>query len=171
MKNRFYYGVEVSRYGVENNGVDMETLSQIVGGVLNNEIIKKTAASGLGTWQIVNGSLYTFFDTDGNEYTDEQARERIQELEDMIDEADEDQKTKIETWKADIESLDRPEENTIYQYYIVSRRGAELLMEETDEIVFYNPELDMFVWGITTYGTAWNCLLTEIPLERPGQAE
>lgn len=171
MKNRFYYGVEVSRYGVENKRVDMETLSQVVGGVLNNEIIKKTAASGLGTWQIVNGSLYTFFDTDGNEYTDEQARERIQELEDMIDEADEDQKTKIETWKADIESLDRPEENTIYQYYIVSRRGAELLMEETDEIVFYNPELDMFVWGITTYGTAWNCLLTEIPLERPGQAE
>lgn len=171
MKTKFYYGVEVSRYGVENNRVDMETLSQIVGGVLNNEIIKKTAASGLGTWQIVNGSLYTFFDTDGNEYTDEQARERIQELEDMIDEADEDQKTKIETWKADIESLDRPEENTIYQYYIVSRRGAELLMEETDEIVFYNPELDMFVWGITTYGTAWNCLLTEIPLERPGQAE
>lgn len=49
MKNRFYYGVEVSRYGVENNRVDMETLSQIVGGVLNNEIIKKTAASGLGT--------------------------------------------------------------------------------------------------------------------------
>ena len=47
-KNRFYYGVEVSRYGFENNRVDLETLSQVVGGVLNNEIIKKTVASGLG---------------------------------------------------------------------------------------------------------------------------
>lgn len=171
MKNRFYYGVEVSRYGFENNRVDLETLSQVVGGVLNNEIIKKTVASGLGTWQIVNGSLYTFFDTDGNEYTNEEALERIRELEEMIEEADEDQNAAIEAWKADIESLDRPEENTIYQYYIVSRRGAELLMEETNETVFFNPELDMFVWGITTYGTAWNCLLTGIPLERPGQAE
>ena len=96
MKNRFYYGVEVSRYGFENNRVDLETLSQVVGGVLNNEIIKKTVASGLGTWQIVNGSLYTFFDTDGNEYTNEEALERIRELEEMIEEADEDQNAAIE---------------------------------------------------------------------------
>ena len=50
----------------------------------------------------------------------------------------------------------------IYQYYIVSDNGARIL-EEFNEIVFYNEELDMYLWGVTHYGTSWDYVLTNIP--------
>ena len=53
----------------------------------------------------------------------------------------------------------------IFQYYIISSQGAEILQRETEEIVFYNEELDMYVWGITHYGTAWDYVLTDIQCE------
>ena len=53
----------------------------------------------------------------------------------------------------------------IFQYYIISAQGAEILQRETEEIVFYNEELDMYVWGVTHYGTAWDYVLTDIECE------
>ena len=52
----------------------------------------------------------------------------------------------------------------IFQYYIISDNGAEILKNWTDEIVFYNEELDMYVWGVTHYGTSWSYVLTDIKL-------
>lgn len=49
----------------------------------------------------------------------------------------------------------------IYQYYIVSDQGAEIL-QEAGEIVYYNEKLDMYIWGVTHYGTAWSHVLTNI---------
>ena len=34
----------------------------------------------------------------------------------------------------------------------------------TDEILFYNETLDMYVWGVTHCGTSWNYVLTDIKL-------
>lgn len=51
----------------------------------------------------------------------------------------------------------------IYQYYIVDDNGAEIL-QEAEEIVFYNEELDMYVWGVTHWGTSWDCVLTNIQI-------
>ena len=53
----------------------------------------------------------------------------------------------------------------IFQYYIISAQGAEILQRETEEIVFYNEELDMYVWGVTHFGTAWDYVLTDIQCE------
>ena len=53
----------------------------------------------------------------------------------------------------------------ICQYYIISAQGAEILQRETEEIVFYNEELDMYVWGVTHFGTAWDYVLTDIQCE------
>ena len=53
----------------------------------------------------------------------------------------------------------------IFQYYIISSQGAEILQRETEEIVFYNEELDMYVWGVTHFGTAWDYVLTDIQCE------
>ena len=50
----------------------------------------------------------------------------------------------------------------IFQYYIISAQGAEILQRETEEIVFYNEELDLYVWGVTHFGTAWDYVLTDI---------
>lgn len=52
----------------------------------------------------------------------------------------------------------------IFQYYIISDGAAQLLQEWTDELIFYNEELDLYVWGVTHYGTSWSYVLTDIEL-------
>lgn len=55
-------------------------------------------------------------------------------------------------------------EDMIFQDYIISEQGYEFLREYTDEIVFYNEKLDMFIWGVTHFGTGWDYVLTDIKL-------
>ena len=52
----------------------------------------------------------------------------------------------------------------IYQDYIISEYGYRFLVDHTDEPVFYNERLDIYVWGITHFGTAWSHVLTDIEL-------
>lgn len=52
----------------------------------------------------------------------------------------------------------------VYQYYIITDFGARFLQEYTDEIVYHHSELDMYIWGITHWGTAWSHVLTDIKL-------
>lgn len=52
----------------------------------------------------------------------------------------------------------------IYQNYIISESGAKFLSEYTDEIVYYNNELDVYLWGITHFGTSWDYVLTNIKI-------
>lgn len=110
----------------------------------------------------------------GNEYDEVQAQNRIDELDTLIDEAtsdfddydDEDVSEEVEMWKTDIEYLENPDgEKEIYQYFIISDRAAEILMRDSEsQILFYNSDLDMYIWGVTTYGTSWKMLLTDISL-------
>lgn len=50
----------------------------------------------------------------------------------------------------------------IFQWYIITDTGAEHLRESTDELVFYDRELDLNIWGITHYGTSWKYVFTDI---------
>lgn len=52
----------------------------------------------------------------------------------------------------------------VFQDYIISEYGYELLSELTDELVFYNEKLDIFVWAITHFGTSWDYVLTDIEI-------
>ena len=52
----------------------------------------------------------------------------------------------------------------IYQYYIITDSGYSFLERYTDEIVYYHEELDMYLWGITHFGTSWDYVLTDIRL-------
>jgi hypothetical protein len=52
----------------------------------------------------------------------------------------------------------------IFQDYIITEQGYKFLEEHTDEIVFYNEKLNIYVWGITHYGTSWDYVLTDIGL-------
>lgn len=52
----------------------------------------------------------------------------------------------------------------VYQYYIITEYGAKFLEDRTDEIVYYNPNLDMYLWGITHFGTSWDYVLTDLKL-------
>lgn len=58
----------------------------------------------------------------------------------------------------------------IYQYFIVDGNGAEIL-QEAGEIVFYNETLDMYVWGVTHWGTSWDYVLTDIKCNVPYEEE
>lgn len=118
ISGNYFYGNEVSKYGIENGYVDYRTLAKAFDAVLNNDIISKT--QDIGYWDIVSGCDY---DEETDSYTD------------------------------------------IYQYYIVDDNGARIL-EEAEEILFYNEELDMYVWGVTHWGTSWDYVLTDIKIVR-----
>lgn len=53
----------------------------------------------------------------------------------------------------------------IYQYYIIDNNGVDILTSCTDEIIYYMPVLDMYVWGVCHYGTAWVGVNTDIRIE------
>lgn len=52
----------------------------------------------------------------------------------------------------------------IYQYYIITEAGYEFLSEYTDEIVYYNSALDLYLWGVTHFGTSWDYVLSDVRL-------
>lgn len=166
-KNKYFYGNEISEYGLENGYIDYRTLAQSFNMILNNDIMANTAS--IGWWEQVNG----FVD---NSDEIEELTEKKEEIEDILcdmikndEETTEEYKTlekKYNNLEADIQELKEEEDYPpeIFQCYIVSENGAKILQEYTEEIVFYNDVLDMFVWGVCHYGTAWDHVLTNIPV-------
>lgn len=55
-------------------------------------------------------------------------------------------------------------DQAIMQDFIISRYGFELLQEFTDEIVFYNDRLNIYIWAVTHWGTGWAYELTNTKL-------
>lgn len=52
----------------------------------------------------------------------------------------------------------------IYQYYIIDEYGASILQELTDEIVYYNSKLDVYLWAVDHWGTSWSYVLTNVKI-------
>lgn len=66
----------------------------------------------------------------------------------------------------EIEELEsEQDDDQEYQWFIVDDWGARLLQQETNEIVYYNETLDIYLWGVTHYGTSWNYVLTNIKID------
>lgn len=105
------YGVEVSKYGLENGYLDYHALAEILGDCILNNTVR---AATMEDWEIFNG-----------------------EFREMV-----------------------------FQDYIISEYGYEFLQEFTDELVFYNERLDMYIWAVTHFGTSWDYVLTDIKLEK-----
>lgn len=74
----------------------------------------------------------------------------------------------IDSIQEQIEELKEEQEQSynqdIFQYFIVSDQGAEMIKQYTEDPLFYNETLDMYVWGITHLGTAWSYVLTDVKL-------
>ena len=49
----------------------------------------------------------------------------------------------------------------IYQYYLIDCGTAERLKEHTNEIIFYCEMLDLYVLGVTHFGTGWDYVETD----------
>lgn len=160
-KSKYFYGHEVSQYGLELGYLDYRTLSKAFDAVLVNDVTKLFYASVDGEYnevEQVNGYI------DYSEEIDE-LNERISEL--MLDNDEGEHDEEIDELQAQIDELEN-EQNyppEIFQYFIISDNGADILQEYTDDPVFYLPLLDCYVWGVTHWGTAWDYVLTDVKLE------
>ena len=169
---KYFYGNEISEYGQQNGYVDYATLSKAFDGVLNNDIIQKTW-DVVGYWEQESG----FVD---NSKEIEELREKIEELEEQLEKFEQENqellytsvKNEIEELEEQIEELEEAQDymDDIYQYYIVDDNGARIL-KEINEIIFYNDALDMYVWGVTHFGTSWSYVLTNIKCNVPYEDE
>lgn len=151
-EQKYYYGNAISDYGIENGYVDYATLAKCFDAVLNNDIMSLTY--DIGSWEQVSGTVDNSEEIDELEEQNESSPSQI--LENEINGINE----KIE--ELENEQDDDPE---VFQWFIVDDWGARLLQQETNEIVYYNETLDMYLWGVTHYGTSWNYVLTNIKID------
>ena len=157
--NEYFYGNKISDYGLENGYVDYMTFAKAFNAVLNNDIMDKTY--DIGYWDQESG----FVD---NSDEIEELQEEIEELQDTItDDTTPDQEAainvKIEELQEKIEELENEQEEIpeVYQWYIIDDNGARIC-QEFNEIVYYNEKLDIYLWGVTHWGTSWDYVLTDI---------
>ena len=52
----------------------------------------------------------------------------------------------------------------VMQDFIITQFGYELLKKYTDELVFYNEKLDMYIWAATHLDHGWAYVLTDVKL-------
>lgn len=93
----------------------------------------------------------------------EEAEERLEAIEEELEKL-KSRKLELEAKIDELENEDTTNAE-IYQWYIISGSGAQILEENTNEILYYNEELDIYVWGVTHWGTSWDYVLTSIPCE------
>ena len=171
ISGKYFYGNEISEYGQQNGYVDYRTLAKSFDAVLSNDIIGRTDGV-IGYWEQESGFVDN---TEEIEELQEQIDSIQYDIDEMIDadESFEDGEKhnamlkQIEDLETEIEELEEEQNYSpdIFQYYIVSDNGADIL-KECGEIVFYNEELDMYVWGVTHWGTSWDYVLTNIKIEK-----
>nr|DAF67208.1 MAG TPA: hypothetical protein [Caudoviricetes sp.] len=158
MEQKYYYGNAISEYGMQNGRVDYATLAKCFNAVLNNDIMDLTY--DIGCWDQVSGTV---------DNTDE-----IEELEEKRDELEEENESSpsqilyseindINDRITELES-EQDDEPEVYQWFIVDDWGARLL-QDINEIVYYNETLDMYLWGVCHYGTSWDYVLTDIAID------
>ena len=161
-----FCGNETSDYAKEQGYLDYATFAKAFDAVLNNSIMENTCE--IGFWKQENGII------DNSEEVDA-LKEEITDIENRLEfltdeEIEEAQKLQeeINSIQEQIEELEEEQERSynqeIFQYYIVSDQGAEMIKQYTEDPLFYNETLDMYVWGITHYGTAWGYVLTDVKL-------
>jgi hypothetical protein len=151
--NEYFYGNKISDYGLENGYVDYRTFAKAFNAVLNNDIMNKTY--DIGYWDQESG----FVD---NSDEIEALKEKIEELEEKIED-DDNITAQIEELEEKIEELENEQDELpeVFQWYIIDDNGARIC-KEFNEIVYYNEELDMYLWGVTHWGTSWDYVLTDI---------
>lgn len=161
-----FCGNEASDYAKEQGYLDYATFAKAFDAVLNNSIMENTCE--IGFWEQENGII------DNSEEV-EALKEEITDIENRLEfltdeEIEEAQmlQEEIDSIQEQIEELEEEQERLynqeIFQYYIVSDQGAEMIKQYTDDPLFYNETLDMYVWGITHFGTSWGYVLTDVKL-------
>lgn len=158
-----FYGNEISDYGKEHGFVDYRTLAKSFDAVMCNSITEMENFWNDAT--IENGSFSYYEDADGNEISGEEYDRQTNSYTlggeyfdgDSNEITEEEYNRNAEAYENEIE---------VFQWFIISGNGAEILEELTDEIVIYYPPCDMYIWGVTHWGTSWDYVLTSIECEK-----
>ena len=156
-EQKYYYGNAISEYGIQNGRVDYATLAKAFDAVLNNDIMNLTY--DIGSWEQVSGII-------DNTDVIEVLEEKIDKLEDENENSPSQLlETEINEINEQIEKLENEQDEgqEVFQWFIVDDWGARLL-QDINEIVYYNETLDMYLWGVTHYGTSWDYVLTNIKI-------
>lgn len=159
----YFCGNEASEYAKEQGYLDYATFAKAFDAVLNNDIIAKTQE--IGYWEEENGMI-------DNSEEIENLENKLDNLDYELSSLDDDEEeirninSEIKEIQKRIEELEEEQDyqREIYQYYIVSDKGAEIIQAYTNDPLFYNEELDMYVWGVTHLGTSWSYVLTDVKL-------
>lgn len=157
-EQKYYYGNAVSDYGMERGYVDYGTLAKCFDAVLNNDIMSLTY--DIGSWEQVSG---TIDNSDEIEELEEKRDELEEENENNPSQIIENEINKINEQIEELEN-EQNEDQEVIQWFIVDDWGARLL-QDIDEVVYYNEKLDMYLWGVTHYGTSWDYVLTSIKID------
>ena len=172
-EQKYYYGNAISEYGMKNGYVDYATLAKCFDAVLNNDIMQLTYE--LGYWYQVSGTVDNSDEIEELEEKKYELEEEKEDLENLLedDENNKNVAAKLENIENEIDNLndqieelesEQDDEPEVFQWYIVDDWGARLL-QDINEIVYYNETLDMYLWGVTHYGTSWDYVLTDIKID------
>lgn len=174
MEQKYYYGNAISKYGLENGRVDYATLAKAFNAVLNNDIMNLTY--DIGSWEQVSGIIDNTDEIEELEEKRDDLEEKQEELESLLEDDENSKKAaakleqienEIDEINEQIEELESEQDDgqEVFQWFIVDDWGARLLQQETSEIVYYNEMLDMYLWGVTHWGTSWDYVLTSIKID------
>ena len=172
-----YFGNKVSDEGLKHGRVDYHCLAQSFNHVLNNDIMSELSLKGF-YFDLVNGADYSY-DIELLQDEIDALQDEIDALQDEIDETENDEKiesleNRIEELEGDIYDKendiyyyenDAVNDKEIFQYFIIDSNGADILSRYTNEFVYYCEELDIYIWGVTHWGTSWDYVLTDIELK------
>ena len=158
MEQKYYYGNAISEYGLQNGYVDYATLAKCFDAVLNNDIMSLTY--DIGYWDQVSGIIDN---SDDIEELEEKRDELEQENENSPSQILENEINEINDKIKELER-EQNDDQEVFQWYIVDDWGARLL-QEIDQIVYYNETLDIYLWGVTHFGTSWDYVLTNIEID------
>ena len=171
-----FYGQEISNYGKENGRVDYRAFAGAFDAVLNNNIMNATWGT-CGEWEQESGFIDNSDEIDEIDEQIDELNTKISDLYEIEPEnenedariygeiEDFEEKIRILEDKKDDLEAEQDEQPDVYQWYIVDDQGANIC-REYNEILYYNKALDMYLWGVTHFGTAWDYVLTDIPCEK-----
>ena len=152
-----FNGHEVSEYGKQHNRLDYYTLARGFDAVLCNNIFN---VGDIDSWEMESGF---------SDYSEEieELQEKIDALE-ALEELTEEQESDLQEYRDELQELEDTDDyydamESVYQWFIVSDAFADVL-KDINQIVFYNDELDIYVWGVCHFGTSWSYVLTDVPL-------
>jgi len=162
--SNYFCGNKISDYGIEHKRVDYATLAKSFDCVLANDLMNKTA--DIGYWDIYSGDD-RYYEIDGETYTEAERLEKLEDLREVLESLEDEEAEDYKAIEERIEEFENADENyyDFFQFYIISDAGARILSDYTNETVWYNEELDLYVWGITHYGTSWDYVLTDIVID------